>query len=131
MVDSHVYNTYNIRSMINITNQLRISLSALSFLCSIGLPVSYFFNDAMGVFMTVCFSLTAFCFFYIFAIIPTLLNQKIERIEDKHYPISPKLVDVQRETAAASAQYHLYTMVLVGIGVMFFVIGLIGFAVVH
>jgi len=117
--------------VINITNEFRISLSAVFFLSFIGLPIVYFHNDAMGVFMTVCFSLTSFCFFYIFAIIPVLLNHKIRRIEDKHYPISPELVVVQRDTAEAFARYDVYTKVLLGIGITFFVIGLIGFVVVH
>jgi hypothetical protein len=117
--------------MINITNEFRISLSVAFFLSSIGLPIVYFFNDAMGVFMTVCFSLASFCFFCMFAILPVLLDHKIRRIEDKHYPISPELVGVQKETAKASAQYDVYTSLLLGIGVMFFVIGLVGFVVAH
>jgi len=114
--------------MINITNQLRISVSVAAFLSSIGLPVLYFFNDAVGVFMTVCFSLTSFCIFFILVVIPILVTNKIRSIEDKHYPISPELVAVQRETAEVAARYDTYRNVLIGIAVMFFVIGLIGFA---
>jgi uncharacterized protein YdhG (YjbR/CyaY superfamily) len=85
----------------------------------------------MGVFMTVCFSLTSFCIFFTLVVIPILVTNKIRSIEDKHYPISPELVAVQRETAAAAAQYDVYTKVLIGIAVTFFVIGLIGFVVAH
>jgi len=114
-----------------ISAQLRISLSVASFLSAIGLPVLYIFNNAMGVFMTVCFSLTSFCVFYVFALLPVQLNNRIRSIEDKHYPISPKLVSVQKETTAASARYDTYTNVLIGIGVTFFVIGVIGFVAAH
>ena len=85
----------------------------------------------MGVFMTVCLSLTSFCIFYILVFIPILRTNKIRSIEDKHYPISPELVAVQREMAAASAQYDVYTKVLIGIAVTLFLAGVIGFVAAH
>jgi len=81
--------------------------------------------------MTVCFSLTSFCLFYAYAIIPYLLDRKYIRIENKHYPISPTLVVVQREKAEAFAQYHVYMKIVIAIGTTFFVLGLIGFVISH
>lgn len=131
MVDTQVCDSYNIPSMINITNVFRVSLSAVLVVSSVALPVLYFFNDAIGAFMTACFSLAFFCLFYAYAIIPYLLDHKYIRIENKHYPISPTLVVVQREKTEAFAQYHVYARIVIASGTTLFVLGLIGFVVSH
>jgi hypothetical protein len=112
--------------MINIKNEFRMSLS-VAFLVGIG--VSLYYGDKLGISTAILFSLALLCLFYVFAIMPYLLKQENTELENRYHPIYKEVV--QRKKAQAFVRYRGDVKLWIGAAMFLLVVGLIGFAVVH
>jgi hypothetical protein len=112
--------------MINIKNEIRISLS-VAFFGRIVVPFLY--KDELGIFTSICFSLASLCLFYAFAIMPYLLKQEYTDLENQYHPIYHRVV--QEKKAEAFVEYRGNVKLWIGAAVFLLVVGVIGFAVVH
>jgi hypothetical protein len=114
--------------VINITNQVRISLSSVF---AIAIVVSLLFADKLGKAAVTCFSLGFFCLFCGATIVPILFTRTEKLVEQKYYQISPLLPLVRDEKAKAYRAYDSVARVLIRIGLAFLLLGIIVFAVVY